>query len=71
MLQVTMLASLTLASVATRHLGIRAIGLAAGCLSTLPSLAWAWANWAGLLVEPTVEPIEPRQEEFTEPVTPA
>jgi hypothetical protein len=71
MLHITMLLSLTAASVATKYVEIRTIGLVAGCLSTLPSFFWAWADWAGRLVEPKVERIEPREQEFTEPVTPA
>jgi hypothetical protein len=50
---------------------VRTIGLVAGCLSTSTALFWAWANAAGKLVEPAPEPIEPREEQFTEPVTPA
>jgi hypothetical protein len=57
--------------VATKYLNPRSIGLIAGCLSTTPAIFWAWANWAGKLTEPRVEPIEPREEEFTEPMTPA
>jgi MFS family permease len=71
MLQATMLLSLTIASVAIKHADPRTIGLVAGCLSTSTAFFWAWANWARKLPEPRVEPTEPREEEFTEPVTPA
>ena len=71
MLQATMLLSLTVASVATKYVEIRTIGLVAGCLSTSTAFFWAWANWAGKLIEPKPEPIEPREEELTEPLTPA
>ncbi|MBK9168879.1 MAG: MFS transporter [Bryobacterales bacterium] len=71
MLQATMLLSLTAASIATKHVETRTIGLIAGCLSTSTAFFWAWANWRGKLIEPRPEPIEPREEEFTEPLTPA
>ena len=52
MLQVTMLLSLAVASVAVKHLEIRTIGLVAGVLSTSTALFWGAANWSGKLVEP-------------------
>jgi MFS family permease len=71
MLQVTMLLSLTAASVATKYVDPRDIGLVAGCLSTSTAFFWAWANWTGKLVEPAPEPIEAQEEQFNEPLTPA
>jgi MFS family permease len=62
MTQATMLLSLTVASVATKYIAIRTIGLVAGCLSASTALFWALANWTGKLVEPPPDRDEVRQE---------
>jgi len=52
MLNATMLASLTVASIATVHYPIRMIGIVAGFLSASTAVFWAWAVFARKLPEP-------------------
>ena len=56
MMNSTMLASLTVASVATMHYDPRSIGVVAGLLSTLAAPFWLWAQLAGILKEPARTP---------------
>jgi hypothetical protein len=70
MMQVTMMASMIAASIATQHFGVREIGVAAGCLSASTAFFWGWANLAGKLPEP-VEASPEAEEDYESPVTPA
>lgn len=59
MSNVTMMASLAVASVATLTYDPRTIGVVAGILSASTALFWLWAQLAGKLVEPRlIEPVE-------------
>jgi MFS family permease len=70
MLNVSMIASLSVAGVASEHFSIRQVGAAAGVLSASTTIFWTWANMAGKLPEPArVIPHETVEEEG--PVTPA
>jgi MFS family permease len=70
MMNATMMLSLALASVATRSVPIRTIGVVAGCLSASVAVFWAWADVAGKLREPPPDESEP-EETFESPVTSA
>jgi predicted MFS family arabinose efflux permease len=52
MMNGTMMASLAVASVATLSYSPRTIGVVAGLLSTLTTVFWVWAQFAGKLTEP-------------------
>jgi hypothetical protein len=52
LLNATMLASLTLASIATVRYPIRTVGVVAGLLSASTAIFWAWAVFARKLPEP-------------------
>jgi MFS family permease len=69
MMNATMMISLTLASIATRSVPIRTIGVVAGCLSASTALFWLLADVTGKLKEPSAE--EESEETFESPVTPA
>lgn len=49
---ITMVASLAIASVATTSFSPREIAVAAGVLSTLSAVPWAWLTFTGRLTEP-------------------
>lgn len=69
MMNATMMVSLTVASLATRHYSPRGIAFAAGVLGTITALPWAWATFAGKLPEP--QPQEAEEMPADSPVTPA
>jgi MFS family permease len=56
MMNATMMASLTVASVATLSYGPRTIGVVAGLISASTSFFWLWAQLAGKLTEPPRAP---------------
>jgi MFS family permease len=66
-----MMVSLMGAGAASKHVGIRQIAFAAGCLSTSTALFWFWANAAGKLPEPPRTGPDPEEEEPTAQVQPA
>lgn len=70
MMQATMMLSLTVASMATEFYSARAIAFVAGCCSTTTAFFWAWANAAGRLHEPRLEPLQSEPLDQS-PVTPA
>jgi hypothetical protein len=47
-----MILSMALAGIASQHYSPRTIGAAAGVLSSLTAVYWAWADWSGRLPEP-------------------
>ena len=51
-LNITMLLSMALASVATEHFSPRTIGFAAGILSTLSGVPWMWMTLTGRMPQP-------------------
>lgn len=65
----TMMISLSLATIATVHYPIRAIGVVAGCLSTSTAFFWAYAVYRNRLPEPRPQPAE--EEGTASPLTPA
>ncbi len=69
MMNATMMLSLTAASIATRSVPIRTIGVVAGCLSASVAFVWLWADLAGKLTEP--KPQAESDEAFKSPITPA
>ena len=69
MLNAMMMISMGAASVATDHLPIRTIGVIAGCFSASTSIFWLWADLAGKLTEPPLEPA-PEEEDYEAPVSP-
>ena len=50
----TMMLSMMGAGIASRHVSIRAIGVAAGALTAFTAVFWIWANSTGRLPEPKV-----------------
>jgi hypothetical protein len=56
-----MMISMLLAGIASEHWDARAIGTAAGLLSSTTAIYWAWANWTGRLPEPAPEGVEPEE----------
>jgi MFS family permease len=70
MMNTTMMISLTIASIATRTVAIRTIGVVAGCLSASVAFFWFWADVAGKLREPQPDETE-SESAFENPVTPA
>jgi MFS family permease len=62
----TMMISLTVASIATRHYDPRSIAFVAGLFSTATAIPWAWATFARKLPEPAVEPVLLEPESFEE-----
>jgi MFS family permease len=48
----TMMVSMALAGVASQYFSPQAIGVVAGLLAMATALAWAWADWRGLLPQP-------------------
>jgi hypothetical protein len=70
LLNATMLASLTLASIATVRYPIRTVGVVAGLLSASTAIFWAWAVFARKLPEP--QPHAPIDDPIpAKPATPA
>lgn len=65
-----MMLSLTAASIATKSVPIRTIGVVAGCLSASTAVFWFWADAAGKLTEPQVQAVE-AEDDYESPVTPA
>jgi MFS family permease len=58
LMNVTMTLSLGAAGIATQHLGVREVGVAAGLMSASTALFWAAADWHGKLPEPRLQPME-------------
>jgi MFS family permease len=56
-----MMLSMMLAGIASQTYDPRAIGTAAGILSSTTALFWGWANWTGRLPEPKREGVEPEE----------
>ncbi len=56
-----MMISMLLAGIASEHWDARAIGTAAGLLSSTTAIYWAWANFTGRLPEPAPEGVEPEE----------
>ena len=54
----TMMISMALAGVASQYFSPQAIGVVAGLLAMATALAWAWADWRGLLPQPRDEQAE-------------
>jgi MFS family permease len=71
LMQVTMMLSMTAASVATTYFTVRQIGVAAGCLSTSTAFFWVWTTLVRRLPEPPAEPPPQAEEEYESPVRPA
>jgi MFS family permease len=65
----TMMISLTMASIATRHYSPRSIAFVAGLFSTATAIPWAWATFARKLPEPAVEPVFLEPESYEEQKT--
>ncbi|MBI5280451.1 MAG: MFS transporter [Candidatus Solibacter usitatus] len=57
----TMMVSMVAAGVASRTVDARTIGVVAGCLSSMTALGWGLAQSRGLLVEPPLEGVDPRE----------
>jgi MFS family permease len=55
----TMMLSMLAAGLASQSIDPRTIGAAAGVLSSLTALYWLWADYAGLLVEPSTKGGDP------------
>ena len=55
----TMMVSMALAGVASQYFSPQAIGVVAGLLAMATALAWAWADWRGLLPQPIEEQTKP------------
>jgi hypothetical protein len=51
--------SMLAAGLASQSIDPRTIGAAAGVLSSLTALYWLWADYAGLLVEPSTKGGDP------------
>ena len=56
-----MMLSMLAAGLASERWDARAIGTAAGLLSSTTALYWAWANLTGRLPEPALEGVEPEE----------
>ncbi|MFB3778463.1 MAG: MFS transporter [Bryobacteraceae bacterium] len=57
----TMMVSMALAGVASEFFSPQAIGVVAGLLAVATAVAWAWADWRGLLPQPAGEvPLDQR-----------
>jgi MFS family permease len=63
-----MMVSLAAASFATDRVPIRTIGIVAGCLSASTAIFWFWADFAGKLPEPAIEPVI-AEDDYESPVT--
>ena len=59
----TMMISMMLAGIASQYYDPRAIGAAAGLLSSSTAIFWGWANWRGRLPEPAREGVQPEEVE--------
>jgi MFS family permease len=53
----TMIVSMAVAGVCSQYYSPRSIGVAAGILGSVTAIFWAWANHAGRLPEPAIEPV--------------
>lgn len=69
-LNLAMMLSLTGASVASKIVPIRTIGVIAGCLSASTAIFWAWADLGGKLPEPALETGE-TEDDYESAVKPA
>jgi hypothetical protein len=49
----TMMISMAVAGIASQHFSPQAIGIVAGVLGMVTAAAWAWADWRGLLPQPS------------------
>lgn len=59
----TMMLSLSVAGIASATVSPRVIGVYAGLLSSTTAIWWAWANWRGMLPEPPLEGVDPKEVE--------
>ena len=59
----TMMMSMLAAGLASQSLDPRVIGAVAGTISSTTALYWLWADYAGLLVEPTTRGVDPDEVE--------
>ncbi|MDX2151499.1 MAG: MFS transporter [Bryobacteraceae bacterium] len=58
-----MMVSMTGAGFASERVSPRAIGVAAGCLSSLTAVMWSWFHLTGRLVEPERAGVDPKEVE--------
>jgi MFS family permease len=61
MVWATMMVSMLGAGVASTTTDPRLIGVVAGCLSSLTAIGWGWAQARGLLPEPALDGVDPRE----------
>ena len=59
-----MMLSMAAAGICSRYWSPRAIGVAAGILSSLTAVYWTWADWTGRLPEPQPQPVAPHPTEI-------
>ena len=65
----TMMLSMLAAGIASRSVDPRVIGAVSGVLSSCTAIYWIWADRAGLLKEPRLQPVEEEDSEPHDPLT--
>jgi Major Facilitator Superfamily len=65
----TMMLSMLAAGIASRSVDPRVIGAVSGLLSSCTAIYWIWADRAGLLKEPRLQPVEEEEAEPHDPLT--
>ncbi len=65
----TMMLSMLAAGIASRSVDPRVIGAVSGVLSSCTAIYWIWADRAGLLKEPRLQPVEEEDAEPHDPLT--
>jgi MFS family permease len=65
----TMMLSMLAAGIASQSIDPRVIGAVSGVLSSCTAIYWIWADRAGLLKEPRLQPVEEEDAEPHDPLT--